>query len=205
MENDPAREWQRMQETYSRMSKDELRNVANKAYDLTGVAQQALRKAVKERNLAIVPLLQRPTNPERLAMDTEDEFLDQGLFRVYVAFSATEAQAATQTLDQADIPWRLGLENFDRAEDYTGSYAEGIPIRVLRWDWYAAKSLLPPQNLPEPPGYPEGPVTCPNCQSDDVVLESAEPSPSTRVPQKFSWHCAACGHAWQDDGVEKLN
>lgn len=204
MEGDPAREWQRMQEVYSQMSEDELQSVADKAYELTEIAQQALQWVLKERSLAITPRFDRPTRPERLAMHTESEFIDADLATVYVAFSPTEAYTATATLDRADIPWRLGRENLERVEDYSGSYEDGVSVNVLRWDWEYAKSLFPPQNLPERPEYPEGPVTCPKCQSDDVVLDSAEPKLPFKDAEKFCWHCEACGYVWQDDGVEKL-
>jgi len=203
MENDPAREWQRMQEVYSQMSEDELRCVADEAYELTDIARQALAMEIKARSLAIAPRLQRPTRPERLAMHTESEFLDRELYTVYIALSPTEAHAVIETLDRADIPWRFGEKNLDDVEAYAGSYEDGVPVRVLAQDWYDAKSILPPQNLPEPPQYPEGAVTCPKCQSEDVVLESVEESSLRESSEKFRWHCEACGHAWQDDGVEK--
>ncbi len=60
MENDPAREWQRLQEVYSQMSDDELQLVAIEAYALTDVAKQALAAEIKTRNLNVVLQEVRP-------------------------------------------------------------------------------------------------------------------------------------------------
>jgi hypothetical protein len=47
-------------------------------------------------------------------------------------------------------------------------------------------------------------VYCPKCRSDEIVFEGraaaagTEPGPDA----KFDWHCDACGHVWEDDGIE---
>jgi len=204
MDNDPAREWMRLQEQYRQMDQDELENAAKQAYELTETAQQALAMEIKNRALDFPLCLERPAKPKRLAMHTENEFLNLSVYNVYVAFSEAEARQATHTLDEAGIAWTFGPDNRDQVEGYSGSYKDGVAVRVLGWDWNRARAILPQQNLPEPEDYPEGAVTCPNCRSEDVVLDATEEKAADGVPGKFSWHCETCGHEWQDDGVEKL-
>jgi len=203
MESDPAREWLSMQQIYSQMKQDELENIAAKAYELTDVAKKALEMEIKRRQIEVALELQPPDRPERPPMHTEEEFLDLALVPVYRAFSANQAQMAASSLDKANIPWRFGPDNLDRIDDFRGSYEDGVNLKVQNWDYVWAKRLMPAESQPAPSlTFPEGPVLCPACHSDQVVLDSAEQTPSNRSVDKFNWHCEACGHKWQDDGVE---
>jgi rubrerythrin len=46
---------------------------------------------------------------------------------------------------------------------------------------------------------------CPKCHSEEIVFEgrAAEPGSKPGPDAKFDWHCDACGHVWEDDGIEE--
>jgi hypothetical protein len=48
---------------------------------------------------------------------------------------------------------------------------------------------------------------CPKCRSEEIVFDRREVEPG-REPgpdAKFDWHCDACGHVWEDDGIEETD
>jgi formate dehydrogenase maturation protein FdhE len=51
MQTDPPEEWRRLAEEYRQMSDDELRNLADDFANLTEIAQQALSREMRSRNL----------------------------------------------------------------------------------------------------------------------------------------------------------
>ena len=40
--------------------------------------------------------------------------------------------------------------------------------------------------------------TCPKCHSEEIVFQELDAKTAT-----FNWSCDACGHVWNDDGVER--
>ncbi len=51
MNLDLHEQWQRLRENYAQMTEDELALIANKAYDLTTIAQEALQAEISERKV----------------------------------------------------------------------------------------------------------------------------------------------------------
>jgi len=66
----------------------------------------------------------------------------------------------------------------------------------------------PDSSLDEPDDESEddlrGTVHCPKWRSDEIVFDrrAAQPGSEPRPDAKFDWHCDACGHVWEDDGIE---
>ena len=132
MENDPAREWQRMQEVYARMSEDELEKVAGEAYGLTDIAKQALEAEIRTRRLDI-SLPQSPQEPVEEEPIGEAEFdpANFELAEVRTAWDAADARMAKGILDAAGIRSYFGPDNLESIDEYKGSYARGVKLRVL--------------------------------------------------------------------------
>lgn len=213
MENDPAREWQRMQEVYSQMTEEELQNAAEEAYELTDIAKQALEAEIRTRRLGIKLVAERPEEvKEEPVADVEEGEFDPEQYElesIYTAWEEKDARTAKWVLDNAGLPSYFGPDNEESIDEYKGSYARGVDLKVpshlaeLAMAAMAAHWPVDPNKPPEPEFRPAE-VRCPKCHSDEVVFDSVEEAPDKSVvDSKYNWHCDACGHQWQDDGVER--
>jgi DNA-directed RNA polymerase subunit M/transcription elongation factor TFIIS len=215
MENDPGQEWQRLQEVYSQMSEDELQAVATDSYGLTDMARQVLTAEIKTRRLDIHLQETAPESEEEVAAEEEtsdEQKFDPTNFELVTActcWDQEEARTAKGILDDAGIPSYFGPQNLESIDDYKGSYEGGVKLRVLpdhqQWALATLAKRWPkdPNAQPEPE-LPDAEIRCPKCHSDEVVLDAADSTDEIDDDAEvFRWHCDACGHKWQDDGVEK--
>ena len=188
---DVAKTYRALEESYSRLDDEELRDLAERAYELTDIAQQALQAQLSSRGLHIEIAKNSPGSPE----SADPEFGDLNpadLEGVTVAWSwnAEGAQPLQKALYEAGIP----------------SYLE---VRVREGEEAKAVRVIADFRRKQGDQTPEvdwSPPRCPECHSEDIVFDErvAGASASGSVAaKKFRWHCEACGHKWEDDGVEE--
>ncbi|MGZ4816054.1 MAG: hypothetical protein ACXVZV_11635 [Terriglobales bacterium] len=214
MDNDPAQEWQRLQEVYSQMSDDELQAVADDGYGLTDTAKQVLTAEIKARGLDIELQESAPKSEEQVSAEEEpmdDAEFDPAEFELvsaHTSWDEADARTAKGILDEAGIPSYFGADNFESIDQYKGTYERGVKLRVLpehqqlALRTFAQRWPRDPNAAPEPEP-PPAEIRCPKCHSDEVVLDSAENEDAIEDDAEvFHWHCDACGHKWQDDGLE---
>jgi len=209
---DIQRQWRELEETYAAMSDEELGSLAEKAYDLTDLAKQALAAQLSARNLHVA-LNEQPPIREGNEDDARERDFDANeldLVSVAQVWDAEEATRIMQTLQNAGVPAYLGPDNVERVSDFRLSFDSGVEIRVRRADDYRAKHALSrdARPLPEGEAVEEKPcvVLCPACNSDEVVFEelvAAASASGSASSEKFRWKCDNCGHEWEDDGIEE--
>jgi hypothetical protein len=233
---DVNEEWRRLQELYGGMAEEELHAVADEGYELTEIAQQALRAEISRRGLDIV--LKETPPPSDVVDEPHGDFDPADLDRVtaFRVWDLAEAKRVKAKLDAAYIPSYLGLDNIENVDLLPPIMEVGLPVKVRRGDAANARAAVrdvlsshgDDEEIPEYAG------RCPKCHSEEIVFEgrgnlpphdesadsdSAEEDPdvdSTAEEEtdaglsaseddpnaKFNWRCEACGHAWQDDGIE---
>lgn len=180
---DNADELRRLQDFYAQMNDGELEAVAAEAYDLTDLARPTLRAEMDRRGLK-TPLVTekggRRASPETMELAVAQVFWDPAA-----------AAKAKQLLDAAEIPGFWGPE---RAEGLEGLDVEsGIDLAVRVEDLARVRAGLAEVADAEPEDFA---CVCPQCQSAEIVLHDVDES------AKYHWSCDACGHTWEDDGVE---
>jgi len=105
MENDPVREWQRMQERYAQMNEDELQFAADKAYELTDIAKEVLEAEIKTRRLPIELQQISPADIEEVPWgDAEFDPSSVELAEVRTSWDEADARIAKGILDEAGVP-----------------------------------------------------------------------------------------------------
>jgi DNA-directed RNA polymerase subunit M/transcription elongation factor TFIIS len=221
---DPATEWRNLQDVYSQMTEDELQAVADEAYDLTDVARQVLRSEIKTRQLEI-QLREEPPEPSEAAesVEEDDEAFgeeqkeqfdpeDLELVEFCRIWDPNEARRVKKIMDLAGVPSYLGPDNLEDVNLYVGSYEKGAALKVpYRFNQLALRALSnastdetrtePDDGSAEVRSF----IRCPNCNSPEVVFHNLEKKSAQDddLEARFNWSCDACGHQWQDDGVEK--
>lgn len=204
-------QFSRAKEHYAGMTEDEIGALAADAYDLTDIGRQALAAVIAEKGfkiqLAVAPSPEEREEPEGDG-DCEDE-LD--LATVCEVKSEADARRAKGILDANFIASCLGPDNIADLENFKGSFADGVDLKVFSEDSGRActvlneyaPDLMKEDDVPEDEDEAGYAVTCPKCQSEDVELDDADAQPEDgKVLDKFHWTCAACGHRWQDEGIE---
>jgi DNA-directed RNA polymerase subunit RPC12/RpoP len=170
-------ELQRLKENYTRMTDEELAVIAEKAYDLTEIACEALQAVIMEKGvdiwLKMDPLAPLPREDEDLVIFT-------------LPPSAKDAWSTMKTLAAAGIPSFLSLEV--RADDVKRAHA-------------ALEHATDEEVKEANPDNKDYAILCPQCHSAKVVLKgrtsTMEVSP---LGVKFQWSCDTCGHQWVDNG-----
>ena len=169
-------------ENYTRMTEGELAAIAERAYDLTEIAREALQAVIMEKGVDI-RIKMDPLAPLPLP---EDE--DLVVFRWEMTI--TQAGDIMKILAAAGIPSFLSLEV--RADDVKRAHA--ALDRAYEED---AKDDLETDDLEKT----EYAILCPKCHSAKVILQgrtsTLEASP---FGIKYQWSCDACGHQWMDNG-----
>jgi rubrerythrin len=167
-------------ENFEHMTEGELYALAERAYDLTEIAREALQAVIMEKCLD----LRLKLDPLAL-LRPEDEDL--------VVFRRENIKGAGWTmkaLAAAGIPSFLCLEV--RANDLKRAHAafeRAIDEEFEKED-------------DDPEEKKQYAILCPKCRSAKVVLKgrttTLEASP---LEAKFQWSCDTCGHQWVDNGV----
>jgi DNA-directed RNA polymerase subunit M/transcription elongation factor TFIIS len=177
-----GQQFRQQKENYEHMTEGELCALAEKAYDLTDIAREALQAVIMEKGIDI-RLKMDPLAP----LPPEDE--DLVVFRWEM--SIADAEGTMKTLAAAGIPSFLSLEV--RANDVERAHA--------------ALDRADEEDVKDDPEETEYAILCPKCHSAKVVLQgrtsTLEASPRG---VKYQWSCDACGHQWMDDGwVQKAS
>ena len=205
-DSDVQMEWRALEETYSGMSDEELCSLAEKAYELTDLAKQALTAQLSARNLNVALGEQAAAPQANEEGDLDPQELD--LVSVARVWDADEAGRVMNPLYEAGIPAYLGPDNVDKVNDFHSAFDSGVEVKVRSVDEQRAiraMSVASSQSENEPVEEKPCVVLCPACKSDEVVFEELVGTASASgaaAAQKFRWKCDACGHEWEDDGIE---
>jgi hypothetical protein len=198
----PEQERERIAGVYSRMQDEELAATAESAYELSDVAQEALRAEIARRGLDIVL-----TFPPGIDVMEASNVVTIRKFR-----DLPEALLAKGSLDSAGIPSYLLDDNMIRMDWFISNLLGGIKLQVHPEDIDAANEIL---NQPIPDsleieglGNYEQP-RCPNCQSLDVTFRELNKLVSygsayfgLPLPiHKKAWYCHSCHHAWEGETI----
>jgi DNA-directed RNA polymerase subunit RPC12/RpoP len=169
-------QFRRQKENYEHMTEGELCALAEKAYDLTEIAREALQAVIMEKGVD-VRLKMDPLAP----LPSENEDLVVFRWEMHIE----EAGRTMKTLAAAGIPSFLSLEV--RADDVKRAHA--ALDRAYEEEG---------KNDPEETEYA---ILCPQCHSAKVFLKGRT-STLDVSPRgvKFQWSCDACGHQWVDNG-----
>ena len=173
-------QWQQLKERYAQMTEDELAALAEKAYDLTEIAREALQAVIMEKGLDLRLTLDPLTPPS-----PEDE--DLVIFRRET--NLNETVWTMRALDAAGIPSFLCLEV--RAADVKRAHAA---LKRTRGEEFE-------EDDDDPEEKKQYAILCPKCHSAKVVLKgrTAALDASPRDVW-YEWNCDGCGHQWGDQG-----
>ncbi len=206
---DVKKEWSRLQELYSGMAEEELAAVAEDGYDLTDIAKQALRAEISRRELDIalneVPPSPEADAPERLGNDFDPAELD--LVTAFRVWDIAEARRVKEKLDAAFIPAYFGPSYIEKVDLLPPISEAGIDVNVRKGDRERARAATRDSLSPDAESEKDAEyvIRCPKCHSQEVVLQNFEPDPSgneSPLNSTYHWSCDACGHQWNDDGIE---
>lgn len=209
MSVDAAAEWNRLAQNYREKSDDELEVIAAEAYDLTDTGREVLAAEIQARKLPLkLTLKPEPQsaslrNFTHVFNDRSDD--DFQLATVYNAQNPEELLAVTRILDDVDTPYFIADENFERAEDYQGTFENGVAIKVAACEIQRVSEILEDSLPAEMWDSDEGPApelldpVCPACHSKEVIFVCKDPLEKGM----FRWRCKDCKLLWIDDGVAK--
>jgi hypothetical protein len=124
---DRVEESRRLQESYTSKADEELQALGDESYELTELAQQALKSEIARRGLPFQPgeILTPPgLNPEPSELDSAE----LELVVVERVGDLAEARQVKSILDDAGIPSFLGPDNLDNVEAFPSSSSFGNGI-----------------------------------------------------------------------------
>ena len=193
---DSAEEWRRLQDLYSRMNEGELEVVASEAYDLTDIARPLLRDEIARRGLKIPLKTERNAPPEAPPPPDPADLMESGIY-----FDAADAATVAEYLRPFGIACFWGKENVQ--DPNLVDFSDGIDLMIRQEDFASASEALRQLFTRFKPKVPaefdqERICTCPKCHSEEIVFQELDAKSAT-----FHWSCDACGHEWNDDGVER--
>lgn len=209
---DPAGEWLRLSQHYGRMGDGELLALAQQKSELTDTAQQALAGEISRRGLKAEPA--KPVERPRPEPPPDSPYAeDLKLVELATVWSLADAIQLQDLLDQAGIPFRMGREKAESAEQVTSNFAEGVVVKVpqigVPWARQAMENYSPANEPAAHEGQSQAEVYCPQCHSteifyEQVIEETEEDDPDVDdvddPPEKYEWVCETCGNRWQDEG-----
>jgi rubrerythrin len=173
-------QFRQLKEKYEHMTEGELYALAERAYNLTEIAREALQAVITEKGVDLRLKLD-PLAPLR----PEDE--DLVIFRRET--NINETVWTMKALDAVGISYFLCLEV--RAADVKRAHA--ALERTIDEEFEEEDD--------DPEEKKQYAILCPKCRSAKVVLKgrtaTLEASPRE---VKYQWSCDACGHQWMDNG-----
>ena len=197
---DSLDEWRRLQELYARMNEGELELIANEAYDLTDVARPLLKDEISRRGLAIQLRTERSARPQVIETGTERfDPADLELETMGEWLSRDDANKIKEFLTESGVPCYWGPDLVENPNDVRIPFEKGVEMKVRSDDAPRVRgsiALLFPEGQ-DPDGAREFIVLCPKCHSSEIVFRDLD------AATKFNWSCDACGHQWNDDGIEQ--
>jgi hypothetical protein len=173
--------------------------------------REALQVVVSERGLKI-QLAAAPTPPKTPELsdykdDSEETDDPHRLVCVRKVHSGSEATQLKALLDPNFIASCLGPENVVELEGFKGSFEGGVELKVHAFNSRRAfdvLALLAPEEEEGPDEDKEFVVRCPKCHSQEIFLRDDGPEADGAAAEvKFKWQCDACGHQWEDEGIEE--
>lgn len=194
-------EYGRFSARYAAMSDQELLKIAQRSWELSDAAWDALEDELESRGLE----LPEPESPPLSVVPEQRNLIMLRRFR-----DLPEAMLAKGKLDCVGIHCVLADENMVRMDWLWSNLLGGVKIMVDAEDFAQASAVL---NEPIPADLEleseeiyEQP-RCPNCQSLDVSFQELDKTFAfgtlflgLPIPfQRQGWICHACGHAWKDD------
>jgi len=210
---DRAAEYLRICDHYRSLTDGELLVLARQPSELTDVAQQALAGEISSRRLkvqpdnpAVSPRPQPPLDIQDPADPNYDE--DKHLVTIRTVWSLADALQLQNLLDTAGIPFYIGPEKATGLDAVTSNFADGLDFQIMSIGVPSARQAMqnyaPDDDRAQEPEeeLEDASVRCPKCHSSEVVLDETEPVREGASPQRFRWTCDACGHHWEDDGIE---
>ena len=195
---DQAEEWRRLKDFYARMNDGELEVVANEAYDLTDIAKPLLNDEIARRGLKI-PLRTERVRPGDAPRASDFDVSKVDLAVVGAIGKLDDARRIKELLDVAGIPCYWGPDNVENLEELKSSFDDGIDLMVREEDHQRVVKGIAGLFAGEAtdPSVKECNFVCPRCQSPEIVFLDLD------ATKKFNWSCDACGHEWNDDGLEQ--
>jgi len=172
-------QFRQLKENYEHMTEGELYSLAEKAYDLTEIAREALQAVIMEKGvdlrLTLDPLAPLPPEDEDLVIFRRETNLNETVWTM-------------RALDAAGIPSFLCLEV--RAADVKRAHAA---LKCAIDDEFEEDD--------DPQEKKQYAILCPKCRSAKAVLKgrtaTLEASPRE---VRYQWRCDGCGHQWVDQG-----
>src|SRR5215471_11508362 len=128
-----------LRETYRGMTEEELRRVAEDAFDLIPIARETLQSVIAEKGLNIQLAEAPPPEDPKGVGDSKDE-LDLAI--ICQLKSEADARRAKGILDAKFIASCLGPDNIADLENFKGSFAGGVDLKVFYVDVYRAGRAL---------------------------------------------------------------
>jgi hypothetical protein len=173
-------QFRQQKENYEHMTEGELCALAEKAYDLTEIAREALQAVIKEKaidlRLTLDPLAPLPPEDEDLVIFRRETNLNETVWTM-------------RALDAAGIPSFLSLEV--RAADVKRAHA-------------ALKRAIDEEfgeEADDPEEKKQYAILCPKCRSAKAVLKGRTATLDASPREvRYQWSCDGCGHQWVDQG-----
>jgi DNA-directed RNA polymerase subunit M/transcription elongation factor TFIIS len=168
------------------------------------------REAPKFRNSAPSDSSSSEAESEGESSDDAESAYDEDrkLVELCTVYSVRDALQVQSILDARGIPFFMGPEKATGVDAVTSDFSKGVAVQIMQIGLpWAAPGMrhYEPEDDPNPTDgaeLEELPVRCPQCHSEEVVLEELA-SATDESSQKYKWTCDSCGHHWEDDGVAK--
>jgi hypothetical protein len=126
---------------------------------------------------------------------------------IWVVTDSEKARQIMGILDTAGINCFLGPDNVENVDDFKGDCEAGVEIKVMKFQARFAQDglrrVVPPEPEEKSSGAEEFSISCPKCNSPDVIFQGLveNAGTDTTAKAKNSWACDACGYQWEDDGI----
>jgi ribosomal protein L37AE/L43A len=214
MWDNPAEEWRRLSELYSKKSDDELCELAAGFSDLTEVAQQVLRDEMRKRRLdeaqAAIRAATNSVHPAPLRWnpgDTQSNFAAMNQeydppCEYTWKTPLCERDEREEAWQVAEVLRRAGIESWiERPQSPFGPSGRRVLVAADQLDEALQIAVRPiPQEIidlsrMEVPDFE--PPACPGCGAADPVLEDVNPV--------NMWRCEACAKQWTESAAADLN
>lgn len=212
--------WRVLQANYGSMADEELEAVAREAYDLTDLAQQALRAEISRRSLNIELLLHPPATEvepsfrrgasgeeQRSGYPAGFDPEDWGLISFSHVGDIEQARRLKECFDEAGVPAYFGPDVVDDLRLLPTPFPGTLEVKVREIDLARARAAMSScagdsDDVRDEAASDYG-AHCPKCHSTEIVFRKLEKSKvQPGEAPKFSWKCDACGYRWKDDGIE---
>jgi hypothetical protein len=146
-----AQESLRLANHYRQLTDEELIELAQQKETLTESAQQVLVTELVSRKLTMPPPTRqtsdRPPPPPDSFSDDDPYAEDRELVRIRTVWSESDARRLQAVLDACGIPFYMGLEKATTVDDVTSTFAEGVPVGIMRvgvpWAMQALNNYFP--------------------------------------------------------------